>query len=100
MRLYFILSMNKTHSIKLFIHLTQLMFSSHSGVKHPRKLQKIKLTKNCYCSSEQETIMKKSLKKVKKFSSRLMIGFAWYFCVGFFSMPKMPHETNIHDYIH
>ena len=41
--------------------------------------------------------MKKSLKKVKKFSSKVVIGFAWYFCVGFFTMPQTHRDVNLND---
>lgn len=39
---------------------------------------------------------KKVLKKVKKFSSRCLIAFAWYFCVGFFNMPRPMDVNDIH----
>lgn len=40
--------------------------------------------------------MKKVIKKVKKFSSKLMIGFAWYFCVGFFNIPNPANINELH----
>lgn len=38
--------------------------------------------------------MKKVLKRVRKFSSRVLIGFAYYFCVGFFNIPKQEPKAN------
>jgi hypothetical protein len=37
----------------------------------------------------------KAMKKVKKIGSKLVIGLAWYFCVGFFNIPNPNTLTEL-----